>query len=321
MSTSIAVAGSILTDYLREIASYPQEGELAPIHQIRQQVGGCVPNVAMDLKRLDASLSVMALGRVGKDDAGHFVLEEMKQAGVDCSAVSITDDHTSFTDVMSVPGGQRTFFSYVGANANFSFSDIPWENLHVERLHLGYFLLLPKVDQGEGRKILQEAKRRGIATSIDLVSSSEGNYTSLLPCLPYVDDLIINEVEAGRLTGLSPTFQNMGEITKRLREEGVRQHVIIHAPEYGVIDSKKGFFSLPSYRLPSGWIKGSTGAGDAFCAGALLSLLRHQEEMEILKTAQVAASMALTSSDAVSGLCDFKEAKQKCASLERRILC
>ena len=321
MHSSIAVAGSILTDLIREIASYPKEGELAPIHEIRQTVGGCVPNVSMDLKRLDPSLSVYAIGRVGNDEEGRFVVSEMKREGVDVSYCRSCQEHTSFTDVMSVKGGQRTFFSYVGANANFSFEDILWDKLAIERLHLGYFLLLPKVDQGDGLKMLKEAKKRGILTSIDFVTSSEGNYSALLPCLPYVDDLIVNEVEAGKLAGISPSFSSMRQIATRLKALGVRNHVIIHAPEYGVLFGKEGFTSLPSYELPSDWITGTTGAGDAFCAGALLALMQEKEGKDILELAQMAATMALTSMDAVSGLCSKKEAAERCALLKRRTLC
>ena len=40
---------------------------------------------------------------------------------------------------------------------------------------------------------------------------------------------------------------------------------------------------LASYQLPLGYIKGTTGAGDAFCAGALLGIYKGEADEEILK--------------------------------------
>ena len=48
----IAVAGSILVDKINEIRAYPQSGELTQIVNLEKSVGGCVPNVALDLKKI-----------------------------------------------------------------------------------------------------------------------------------------------------------------------------------------------------------------------------------------------------------------------------
>ncbi len=47
----IAVAGSVLVDKINGIKAYPQSGELTQILSIEKAVGGCVPNVALDLKK------------------------------------------------------------------------------------------------------------------------------------------------------------------------------------------------------------------------------------------------------------------------------
>ena len=48
----IAVAGTILLDKINEISAYPQCGELTKIQNVSFAVGGCVPNVAIDLKKI-----------------------------------------------------------------------------------------------------------------------------------------------------------------------------------------------------------------------------------------------------------------------------
>ncbi|MBO4468286.1 MAG: carbohydrate kinase family protein, partial [Clostridia bacterium] len=200
----IAVVGSILVDEINAVSKYPSEGELTRITAVKKAVGGCVPNVAVDLKKISPQLNVFAVGKVGNDENGQYVSNVLDANGVNTDMITVSDEKTSFTQVISVSGGQRTFFTYPGASADFGNDDIDYENLEADIFHLGYFLLLQKIDEGDGLKILKKIKEKGIKTSIDLVSENSDRYKCVLPCLPFTDYLIINELEAGRLTGISP---------------------------------------------------------------------------------------------------------------------
>lgn len=312
------MAGSILVDKINEISAYPQAGELTKILNTRKSVGGCVPNVATAFKRLSPETEVFALGKAGEDEDGSFVKSELAARGVDVTGIKLCKQKTSFTEVMSVLGGERTFFTYAGASAQFGFNDISFETIHAEMLHLGYFLLLDQIDGGDGLKILREAKRRGIKTSIDLVSENSKRYLSVLPCLAYTDNVIVNEVEAGRLSGIEPKWENLRAIAQKIKSYGVRERVVIHLPEMGVCLSENGFTAVPSYMLPQGFIKGTTGAGDAFCAGALLSISRGKTDEEILSFASACAAAALAEADAVSGLKSEDEVYKLCKNLKRK---
>lgn len=304
----IAVAGTVLVDTICEIAAYPACGELTQIRGIEKAVGGCVPNVAVDMRRMDPTLPVYAIGKLGNDSDGELVLSTLSQNGVDCSGLRETaEERTSFTDVMSIAGGQRTFFTYAGASAEFGVSDIDFDSLKADILHLGYFLLLQKVDNGDGLAILKEAKRRGIKTSIDLVSENSDRYSLVLPCLPYTDYLIINEIEAGALAGMVPENRNLRAIAERLRELGVREKVIIHKRDCAICLSDEGFTSVGSLNVPADYIQGSTGAGDAFCAASLIALYEGASDKDVLEFASAAAAVSLGSADATGGLTTKKE--------------
>jgi sugar/nucleoside kinase (ribokinase family) len=82
--------------------------------------------------------------------------------------------------------------------------------------------------------------------------------------------------------------------------------------------SDAGFTCLPSYALPAGYIKGTTGAGDAFCAGALYGIYQGWTDVQILEFASAAAVMALGSKDATSGLVAEQEIKSFCSKLPRQ---
>ena len=321
MKNGIAVAGSILVDKINEISAYPQVGELTKIKSVQKSVGGCVPNVAIDLKRLCSDLTVKAVGKVGNDENGAYVKNVLAENGVDVENVSFGADKTSFTEVMSVTGGQRTFFTYAGASADFGVNDVPMSALNVKMLHLGYFLLLDKMDNGDGALLLKKAKEQGVKTSIDLVSENSDRYSLVLPCLQYVDNLIINEAEAGALTGIEPKCENLVEIARKLKAYGVSERVIIHTPEIGVCVSETGVELVPAYALPENFIVGTTGAGDAFCAGALLGIYQGKTDKEILEFASGAAVAALSQADATSGLRTEQEIKELCKGLKRKEIC
>ena len=164
------------------------------------------------------------------------------------------------------------------------------------------YFCIDKVDAGDGLAILKEAKARGIKTSIDLVSENSDRYAVVLPCLPYVDNLIINELEAGKLAGMAPTDENLNAIANKLLDLGVRERVIIHQPSLGLCATREGIVRLPSCKLPKGYVVGKTGAGDAFCSGALVAIREGATPLEILELAEAAAVASLTAADATSGL-------------------
>jgi hypothetical protein len=114
------------------------------------------------------------------------------------------------------------------------------------------------------------------------------------------------ELEAGKLTGIEPSIDNLEVMAERLLELGVRERVIIHMPEIGICRSRAGLVKRPSYALPKGYVKGKTGAGDAFCSGALIAIERGASDEEILILAEAAAVASLSEADATSGLKEEK---------------
>lgn len=332
---NLVIAGNILADVLKTIECYPQEGKLTQIRSISQSVGGAVPNVSIDLAVLDSSLPIKAFGKVGRDDYGQFVVEEMQKAGVDVSDILVSDIYpTSFTDVMNVENGERTFFTLPGASADLRVEDFPLEKLDAAMLHLGYILLLDSLDSQDseyGTKaagLLHTAQEMGIKTSLDMVSEESDRYLPIVkPSLKYCNYLIINEIEAGKTVNISPRKKdgslniiNMKCICEKLLEFGVRDKVIIHCPESGFCLSKNGNFTvIPSLDLPKEYIKGSTGAGDAYCAGVLYGLYNGYSDQRLLELGSLCAACNLSSTDSVHGMRGLEEVLKLESQFERKI--
>ena len=313
----IAVAGSALVDEINIISEYPAIGRLTQIFGVNRSVGGLVPNVGVDIKRIAPDLSVYAYGKVGKDDKAEFLLDVLRRNGVNADGIKRAETlGTSFTQVMSVEGGERTFFTYAGASADFGYDDIDFDKITAKIFHLGYFLLLEKVDNGDGVKILKELKNRGIKTSIDLVSSANGGYEKVLPCLPFVDYLIINELEAAALCK-SDNTDDLRFLAEKLKAMGVKEGVIIHKEDKACFLGEN-YAEINSLIVPDELFKGKTGAGDAFCAGALTEIYAGATPQTILETGIRAAAASIMQANATDGVKTKSEIYEITRSFKRR---
>ena len=82
-------------------------------------------------------------------------------------------------------------------------------------------------------------------------------------------------------------------------------------PEKGVSLLKDGTWTEAlSVKLPKGFIKGKTGAGDAYCAGCLVGIFNRLPEREILELGGTAAVGALSAPGAVEGMRSVAELKR-----------
>ncbi len=316
---SIAIGGSMLIDVIKSINLYPKQGMLARIDNIEKAVGGCAPNTAINLAKIDRSIPITVYGKVGDDENGKYLVHKMSNYGIYTDKIAISKtEYTSFTDVMSLPSGERTFFHKRGANAEFSPQDVDVNTLNCEHFHLGYIMLLDEFDKKDKEygtvmaRFLASLKERGIKTSVDMVSDSNVSYKEMVvPSLKYTSYLIVNELEICGIWGLSARKENGRIDTENViramencAKAGVSDKVITHAKECCfVYDVKtKTTTKLASLDIPNSEIKGSVGAGDAFCAGCLYALYNNFSDEELLRFASCSASCNLFAENSVDGM-------------------
>jgi len=317
--TGITVAGNIILDIVKSIDCFPKLGMLANIQHISRSIGGCAPNTAIDLAKFDSTLPIEVIGRVGNDEYADFALSTLHQYGIKTNQVRVsTNEPTSFTDVMNLEGGERTFFHARGANAEFSPEQINLDELNCKMLHIGYILLLDTFDQEDKEYgtvmagFLSEVQKRGIKTSIDVVSDSNADYQKkIVPALKYCDNVIINEIECCSIIGIDPYDSNgkikldaIKEAMHYVANQGVKEKVIVHCKTIGLcydVPSQK-FTLVPSLKIPKEKMKGSVGAGDAFCAGCLYGIYHGWSDQEILEFASSAAATNLFAANSIDGI-------------------
>lgn len=319
MRKGICCAGNMIVDITYPIETWPNQNELTHITEgIQNSTGGAVCNTITDLAKLDPEMHLVASGFAGHDAEGDFMLAEMaKCPNIDLSMVQ-RNGRTSFTAVMSNnQTKERTFFQHAGANAYYGEEHIDWDKLDVNIFHIGYILLLPHLDEPDEKygtkmaRLLDRAQKAGMKTSIDVVSESGDRFKKLVtPALKYTDYCIINELETQQTTGIMLRdaegklhVENMKAALAKLHELGVSTWTVIHCPEIGCgMDADGNYYEMKSLKLPKGYIKGTVGAGDAFCAGVLYAAETGKTLPEALKIGACTAAASLSEVSASDGV-------------------
>lgn len=320
----IACAGNWVVDRVKIIDRLPGRGMLGTILSETSGTGGSAFNVLVDLALLGVPLPLAGYGLIGRDAAGDFILEHCRQLGIDTSELLRVDQATSYTDVMSEQGtGDRSFCHFRGANALFGPEHVPIERLTCRILHLGYLLLLDRLDEPHpehgtvAASLLRALRARGIKTSVDVVSEESDRFSRIVPAaLPHTDYLIINEIEAGRTTGL-PVRDASGRLDAQalvgavdaLLAAGDMELAVVHAPEGAYARARSGIrYARGSLKLPKDFIAGSVGAGDAFCAGVLYALHESWDINEALHLGACAAAACLSHPSSTAGMMPLAKA-------------
>jgi sugar/nucleoside kinase (ribokinase family) len=313
MRRGVIAGGNFIVDYVKTIDVFPAEQTLANISREYMGSGGAPYNVLLSLSKLEADFHLEAIGRIGADDAGRFILEDCGGYGVDVSRlVSMPDAPTSYTLVMVVEGtGRRTFFHQRGANALLDSTAFDFESSSASHFHYGYLLLLDEMDAADAEygtaaaRVLARAKQAGLTTSVDLVSEDSDRFRSVVPpALKFADIAFMNEFEAGRLTGLPFGDEVDAELVRAARANlGFEGTLVVHWAGGAVACSATDSASQGSVCLPPNAIASVAGCGDAFAAGYLLNHLRWyglQDSLKLGVCAAAACAGGFTCTDAIA---------------------
>ena len=312
-------AGNWIVDNIKYIERWTGEGNLCTILGQEMATGGGPTNVLFDIAAMNCSIPLYAAGRIGSDALGAYLLDEIKKRGIDTSNIIMTDTPTSYTDVMS-GNGKRSFFCFRGSNSEFDCADVEKIDFPAKWFYLGYLLLLDKLDSDDpeygtrGARLLDMMQKKGYKTIVDFVSEAPEKFRKVvMAALPYIDALVINEVETGNTFGLETCnpdgTANIEEIRKAANlflDNGVKEYVIIHYRDgaFG-IDSKRNECVTKSFDVDK--IVGTNGAGDAFCAGVLYALHEEKSLEDMLRYGGASAIFNLRSASASGGAASLDE--------------
>lgn len=285
----------------RAIDRYPEKGGLVVFDELEMHSGGCANNTAIGLAKL--GIDVGAVGRIGTDKFGDFVLQTLNDNHVDTrGVVRDAETNTSVTFVTVASDGERSFLHYIGSNGIFSEADVDFDLIRASKiLHVAGSFVMPNLDGEPTAHILRTAREAGVVTSLDTVWDTSGNWLKTLkPCLPHVDVFLPSIEEAKQLTGLdSPP-----DIARFLMDYGIQTVGLKMGDQGSYVRSGAEEFYVPAYEVD---VVDTTGAGDAYVAGFLAGTVMGWDLKRTTELASAAGAACVTAIGTTAGIKDLEE--------------
>jgi sugar/nucleoside kinase (ribokinase family) len=260
----VACVGTYIVDVLgRPISELPDEHASAFVEEIRMTPAGTAGGTSVDLARLGAS--VVAVGAIGRDAIGDFLVGALEAAGIDMVFLVRKDGVQTSASILPIPpDGARLAWHVPGANATFGLDDVPWHVLdQCDAVHLGGLTRLPGVDGEPAGQLLAHAREHGALTTADCLGvRGEAAAAQIAQTLPHVDIFMPNEGEALKVAD----DPDAASAARRFRELGARCVIVKRGPDGCLIVDDDGERAVPAKVAP---VVDTTGCGDAFCAAVI----------------------------------------------------
>lgn len=244
--------------------------------------GGSAANVASNSAML--GLKSAYIGVLGKDFSASICLEDMKKRGVDLSNVIQTDDDcTAFSVILKTEWGKdRSILAYKGANNLLKpehvkdeiFKDIKafaWTSLTTE----------------SGCRAIEKAlnltlENNGKVFAAPSMSIIKNNPKWAKTLISNSDVVSLNKDEAQEFTEETDTIP----MIHKFLDMGVKLISITDGPNGSIISNGQAIVNSSIYQGP---VEDTTGAGDAFLTGLLISQLNG---FSLEKSSKMATAMS-----------------------------
>jgi ribokinase len=259
----VLCAGHVNWDVTLRVDRLPEPDGETRVRERRQTGGGSAANVAVDLVGLDCAATVV--GSVGDDDHGLLARRDLDRAGVDCTGLHTTDGETATKYLLVDDDGEVAVLGVDGANEAVGPGDVdPALVRTADHVHL------TGQRPATAERIAAIARDAGVPVSFDPGRRvGEREYGEVVD---RADVLFVNEVES-RALGAPPDDR-------------------LVVPKYGTrgatLETPDGLYRHPGFGLPA---RDATGAGDAFAAGFLASLLQGEEPERALAVANACGAL------------------------------
>jgi 5-dehydro-2-deoxygluconokinase len=309
-SIEVSVLGRIGYD----LFAVEQGRTLASAEHFSRHLGGSSANIAVGLARL--GLPVGIISRLGKDPLADYLLDFLRQEGVNTEFVKLVEGYSTSLSLSQVsPPDQfsQVFYRQRPADTQVVVGEEELKVVRGSRMFVTNGTSLSASPSREAtRNALQTARESKVTTAFDIDyrasswKSPEAAGEEALRALPWVDVVIGNEEECQLLTREETPVRQV----KKILESGVR-----------ILVRKLGSKGLEAHTkherhavdpVPT-QVVCTIGAGDGFAAGFLFGLLRNLPLPQCLLYGNAAASIVVSRvscADAMPYLSELESAVQ-----------
>ena len=278
----------------------PPGGGTVFIDELTIAVSGAAGVAAIAAAKM--GLNTLALTGLGEDLMGDWVMQRLKDFGVDTWGVQRQPGwKTSSSIVTTRADGSRPALHMKGATGNFFVDDamIP-RATDTKVFHAGGIGLMDAMDKGQTAVVMKAAKAAGAITTVDIFAGSPKDLPAVAQVLPYTDYFMPSIEEAQALCGRS----DHGDTAKFFLDMGVKACVLTLGGDGAYYHDNAGVkFRIPAFDIK---VKCTCGCGDAFDAGYAVALVQGFDPETAVRFAQATSALNATGLGSQAGVKDFE---------------
>jgi ribokinase len=285
MKPRIAVVGSVNMDLVFRTPRMPVVGETLSGHEFRQIPGGKGANQAVAAARQGAEVAF--IGRVGDDGFGQFSLRCLANDGIDVSNLAaVPDIATGVAGILVDDSGNNSIVLAAGANAALTPAHIDAASTAITQAQMLVCQLETPMETVT--HAISLAKQNGVKVILNPAPVQ----TLDAGLLAKVDYLVVNETEAGQLSGIAVNDQASAKMAaEKLLQLGVGV-VLLTMGEHGVcVADKEGSTHIPAIKVQA---VDTTAAGDTFVGAFAVAIGKGLDIQAASTEAQYTAALTVT---------------------------
>ena len=302
MATVVSLGIHIVDILGRPVSHIPDGQNVDILEEIRITVAGTAAGTSIDLAKLGAN--VTAMGAIGEDELGNFVVNTMNSYGIDtANLVRKSGVQTSATMLPIRPSGERPALHVPGANHELVYADLNLEAIrNADYLHLGGAGLMSAFDGAASVQVLKYAQAHGVTTTFDLVAIPRPDLLDLIePLLPHIDFFMPGLEEAKMMCELD----ERQAVIDFFLDRGVGTTVFKMGEAGSSIANKEnGEIRIPAFKTT---VVDSTGCGDSYCAGFIVGLSQGWSLAEAGRLGTACGALVITGLGSDAGIVNLDE--------------
>jgi ribokinase len=296
----ILIIGSLNADLVVRVPRFPVPGETISGGDLKIIPGGKGANQAVAAAKLGATTAM--LGRVGQDQFGKILLNNLERFQVDTSRVQTSHSATGTAVIIVDEIGQNSIVLSPGANGEVTKVDV--NEFSVGRIGARFVLLQLEIPLDVVTFAAESARENNVLVILNPAPARA------LPAelLKSVDYIVPNESELSLLTGLEVFDLDSAEVAAReLLQQGTFKVIVTLGDKGALYVSRDGSFHIPAFSVN---VLDTTAAGDAFIAGMAVSLAQGKIMRESIRFACACGALAATKFGAQSSLPTIDEVEK-----------
>lgn len=283
----------------RPVNDIPPGGNTFFVDDFALAVSGAAGSAAIVAAK--HGLKVQAVGGVGNDLMGDWVLRRLDDFGVDREMMQRCPDFSTSSSIVTTrPDGARPALHKLGATAGFYVQDAALDRvLDTKILHIGGVGLMDAMDKGRNAEVLAEAKARGVTTTLDVFASTPDDLALIKPLLAHTDVFMPSEEEAMALSGLT----DFEDIAQFLLDQGTGAVILTLGADGAMYRDQSGArIDIPAFNID---VVCTCGCGDCFNAGFATGLHLDRSVEDCIRLGQASSAQNATGLGSQAGVTDL----------------